>query len=133
MKLSLKSEYAILAVVDIAKNQSDGLVKTEDIAKRQQIPKLYLDQIMLSLKRAGIVHSRRGFRGGYSLARLPENIFISEVVRLMDGAIAPVSSVSKYFFNHTPIEKNQKMLSILQDIRDYVACKLEKTSFKELI
>ncbi len=133
MRLSLKSEYAILAIIDIAKNQKDGLVRTEDIAKRQQIPKLYLDQIMLSIKRAGIVHSKRGFNGGYSLAREPEKIFVSEIVRLMDGPIAPVNSVSKYFYNHSPIEKNPKMLLILQDIRNYVASKMEATSFKDLI
>ena len=133
MRLSLKSEYAILALVDIAKNQSGNFVKTESIATRQKIPKLYLDQILLTLRRSGFVNSRRGFNGGYNLSKPAEKIFISEIVRLMDGAIAPVGSVSEHFFEHTPIENAPKMLAILQDIRDYISSKLEQTSLADII
>ncbi|MCF7791976.1 MAG: Rrf2 family transcriptional regulator [Victivallales bacterium] len=108
MKLPLKSEYAILALIDITVNQHNGLVKTEDVSKRQEIPKLYLDQILLIMKRARLIQSKRGIKGGYSLAKDPQDIFISEIIRLMDGALAPVDSVSKYFFNHTPYRKESK-------------------------
>lgn len=63
----------------------------------------------------------------------PSEITIAEIIRLFDGALAPVDSVSQYFYKETPIEKNEKLLFIFQDIRDYVAEKLEKTTLFDLL
>ena len=65
MKLSTRSEYACLALIDLSENHSKGLVKIQDISKRKKIPKKYLEQILLFLKRRGYLRSKRGVKGGY--------------------------------------------------------------------
>jgi len=132
MKLSKKSEYACLALIYLSKNYKNGYVKIESIAEENNIPKKYLEQILLLLKGTGYVRSRRGSEGGYHLQKNPSEITLAEIIRLMDGALAPVESVSKYFYESTPIERSEKMLSLLQEIRDYIAKKLENTTFQEL-
>jgi Rrf2 family protein len=133
MKLSTKSEYACLALIDLTEQYGHGLVKIDDIAKRKDIPKKYLEQILLLLKRSGYLKSRRGAEGGYMLAKHPGKISVAEIVRLMDGALAPVESVSKYFYETTPIDKNKALINVFKYIRDYVAKKLEQTYFEDLM
>lgn len=132
MKLSKKSEYACLALIDLSEHYAQGLVKIEDICNRKDIPKKYLEQIFLILKGAGYVKSKRGASGGYKLSMPPEDISIAEIVRLMDGALAPVESVSRYFYEQTPIEKHEPLLQVFREIRDYIADKMEDTSFADL-
>jgi Rrf2 family cysteine metabolism transcriptional repressor len=133
MKLTVKSEYALLALVDLAKNYDKRFIRGEDVAKRNRIPKKYLEQIFIILNRAGYLKSKRGLEGGYHLAKPPKKISVAEIVRLMDGAIAPVESASKYFYSHTPIERNKELLKLFKGVRNYVANKLEKTTFGDLI
>ena len=133
MRLSRKSEYALLALIELGENYDKQLVKIIDICNKRTIPKKYLEQILILLKGSGYVKSVRGASGGYKLAKKPEDINIAEIVRLIDGPIAPVFSASVHFFEHTPIEQNPKLLKLLKDIRKYIATKLEKTSIKDLI
>lgn len=88
---------------------------------------------IIILKRAGYVKSRRGADGGYMLAKEPAQISLAEIVRLMDGALAPVNSVSKYFYECTPLEKNEALIKVFREIRDYIADKMENTTFADLI
>ncbi|HAA26176.1 MAG TPA: Rrf2 family transcriptional regulator, partial [Ruminiclostridium sp.] len=97
------------------------------------IPKKYLEQIFLQLKGAGYVRSIRGPGGGYELAKNPAEINIAEIIRLIDGPLASVGSASLYFFEHTPIERNVKLLRVFKEIRDIVADKLENTTLDQLI
>ena len=133
MKLSKKSEYACLALIDLSELYDQGLIKIEDICRRKDIPKKYLEQIFLILKGAGYIKSRRGVEGGYKLSKPPEQISIAEILRLMDGALAPIESVSRYFYEPSPIEKHEPLLNLFRDIRDYIAIKLESTTFADLI
>ncbi len=133
MKLSAKSEYACLALIDLSENYNKDLTRIEDISKRKKIPKKFLEQILLLLKRAGYLKSRRGAEGGYKLAKPPEKISVAEVIRLMDGALAPVESVSKYFYEKTPIEQNKQLINLMRNIRDYISNRLEGTTFADLI
>lgn len=87
MKLSAKGEYGMLALIDLALHQESGPVQLFQIAKRQAIPKQYLDQLMLILKRARIVASSRGRQGGYRLARPASKITLLEVVTALEGPI----------------------------------------------
>ena len=134
MKLSTKSEYALLALIDLAKkHKSNDLFTISVIAGRNQIPKKYLEQILLILKRGGYVKSYKGSEGGYKLAKEPKKISLAEIIRLMDGALAPVESVSKYFYEPTPIEKNKKLLGVFKQIRDYISNTLEKITLNDII
>ena len=132
MKLSTRSEYACLALIDLARHHGEGFVSTAVIAERQGVPRQYLEQILLLLKRAGYVRSRRGTGGGYRLARDPASISMAEVIRLLDGALAPVESVSRYFYEPTPISRNPRLLAVFGEIRDFVSDKLESTTFADL-
>ena len=133
MKLSTKSEYACLALIDLSENFGIEYIKIEDICQRQDLPRKYIEHILLSLKRAGYVKSRRGADGGYMLAKGPGEISLAEVVRLMDGALAPVNSVSKYFYERSPLERNEALMTVFRDIRDYISDKMEETSFADLM
>lgn len=132
MKLSKKSEYACLAIVELGIDPGKKLTINE-IACSRKIPKKYLEQILLHLKSAGYVKSVKGPSGGYMLAKPANQITVAEILRLIDGPLAPVSSVSTFFYDHTPIEQSEKMVLLFKDIRDYVADKLEHTTFADLL
>lgn len=89
MRISAKGEYAILAVLDLALRRGNALVPIQDIAERQAIPQRYLEQVLLALKHAGILASRRGSSGGYHLTRPPERISVGDVLRAVEGSDAP--------------------------------------------
>ena len=86
MTVSAKGEYAVKAMLDLAlTDDGETLVPIQDIAKRQGIPQRYLEQVLLGLKRAGFLHSRRGSAGGYRLAKAPEQITVGAVLRAVEG------------------------------------------------
>jgi Rrf2 family iron-sulfur cluster assembly transcriptional regulator len=87
VKLSNKGRYAVRALFDIAFHNDGGPTQVRDIAERQAIPPRFLEQIFQDLKRAGIVGSKRGPQGGYSLARRPVDIRLGDVVRALEGPI----------------------------------------------
>ena len=134
MKLTTKSEYALLALIYLARHDGNGTyVKIEDICGEYDISKKYLEQIFISLKQARYIKAKRGSSGGYSLAKAPQRITVAEVIRLMDGALAPDLSVSKYFYSKTPVEKEKKVMNFLSDIREYITRKVEKLRISDLV
>src|SRR5262245_39279557 len=96
MRLTAKSEYALLALVHLARHERDGYLSVQEIAAAQDIPPRFLEQIFLTLKRARYLRSLKGPRGGFQLARPPARITLAEVIRLIDGALAPTDSASKH-------------------------------------
>jgi Rrf2 family protein len=95
MRVSAKAEYAIKAVLDLAMHQRDELIPIQDIAARQAIPQRYLEQVLLALKRSGLLTSRRGSSGGYHLSRPPEEITVGAVLRAVEGENAPFEVVGR--------------------------------------
>lgn len=93
--ISQKAKYALRALVALCKVPTGESVMISEISRAQAIPKKFLEQILLELKRAGIVMSRRGRLGGYVLLRAPEQVTFGEVLRLIDGPIAPLPCLSK--------------------------------------
>jgi Rrf2 family protein len=91
VRVSAKTDYALRAVVELASTDSDAPVKGERLATSQAIPLRFLENILLQLRHAGIVESRRGAEGGYRLARPPEDIALADVIRAIDGPLAGVS------------------------------------------
>ncbi len=92
MRVTAKGEYATQAVLYLAL-QHPGVLTIHDIAQRHHIPLKYLEQILLELKRGGVLESKRGVNGGYTLARAPEEISVGEVLRIVDGAFAESSCI----------------------------------------
>jgi Rrf2 family transcriptional regulator, cysteine metabolism repressor len=133
VKLTTRSEYALLALIYMARHPSSERITAETISKAQGIPLAYLEQILRALKLSHVLTSSKGQHGGFRLARGADEIAIAEVIRLFDGALAPTQSVSKYFYEATPIQKEAKMLGVLGDIRDYIAKKLEETTIADVV
>ncbi len=93
MKLSTKGRYGVKAMVDLAINSSDGHISLKSIAERQAISENYLEQLFAALRRAGLVNSIRGSQGGYILSQNPEDITIGQILRTLEGSLAPVDCV----------------------------------------
>src|SRR5262250_974591 len=95
MRLSKKSEYGLRALLELTLAYGKTSLQRHDIADRQHIPVEFLEQILLALKRAGLLSSRRGMKGGYTLIKPPEDITLGQVIRILDGPLAPIGCVSK--------------------------------------
>ena len=132
LKLTSRSEYALLALVHLARHSAEGFISVQTIAEAQGIPPKFLEQILLTLKRARLVQSLKGQKGGYRLARPANKVTLAEVIRLIDGALAPTESVSKYFYEATPIEKERKLIRVFKEIRDFVSASLERTTLADV-
>jgi Rrf2 family transcriptional regulator, cysteine metabolism repressor len=132
MRLTSRSEYALLALIHLARQKGDGYVPVRVIAEAQAIPPLFLEQILLTLKRSRHVHSLKGQHGGYRLARPANKITLAEIVRLFEGALAPSESASKHFHGSTPIQREKKILRLLRQIRDYISDTLEATTLADV-
>lgn len=133
MKLTTKSEYSILALLYLARQPQDHFVKVDEIVAACDIPKKYLELLLMHLRQSRIIKTRRGKQGGYQLALPANQISLASVIRLMDGALAPTESVSTYFYSDTPISKEPGMVAVFREIRDYISQKLEKLTLKDLI
>ena len=133
MKLTTKSEYLFLALIYIARYERKGFIKIEDMCAKYDIPRKYLEQLFFVLKQNGYIKTKRGASGGYKLAKPAKKISVAEITRLMDGALAPTESVSKYFHSHTPLESEKKIMKALKEIRDYISNKLENLKIADLV
>lgn len=133
MKLSRKSEYACLAIVEIASCNCEKYIKLQSIATRWKIPSKFLEQILLRLKHSGYIESRKGSDGGYRMIKNPEQITVAEIIRLFDGPLAPTDSVSMYFYEETPIEQHCLLHRYFKEVRDLISDKLEATTFDQFL
>ncbi|MGK0290789.1 MAG: Rrf2 family cysteine metabolism transcriptional repressor [bacterium] len=95
MKISYKCDYALKVILDLSNHYESNLIHIEEIATRQDIPQNYLEQILLILKKSGFVKSKKGPKGGYTLARAPKEIILGDVIRAIEGSIYPISCVDE--------------------------------------
>ena len=134
MKLSLRGEYALRAMLVLGLNYEQPVVRIQTISDQQNIPKRFLEQILNDLKSAGIVQSKRGVAGGYRLARQPDQITLASVVRHIEGALAPVSCVSERFYEKCscPDESRCAIRSVMKEVRDAIVRIAERVTVAEL-
>lgn len=134
MKLSLRGEYALRALVVLGMNYGQDVLRIQAISEQQNIPKRFLEQILNDLKSAGIVESRRGVAGGYRLSKPPEKISLAVVIRHIEGPLAPVSCVSENYYSRCscPDESKCGIRSIMKEVRDAIVQILEGVSVAEL-
>jgi Rrf2 family protein len=137
MKISQKGEYALRAILVLAHEykNDDSVVRIHEISKKQNIPKRFLEQILNDLKSAGIVESRRGVAGGYRLRRRPERITLAEVIRHIEGPLAPVGCVSARFYEKCscPDESRCAIRSVMKEVRDAIVDVMEHVNFADLV
>ena len=119
MRFSKKSEYALRALIELTAQYGKALVQRHDIAGRQHIPVEFLEQILLSLKNAGLLASRRGVSGGYALIKPPQEITLGQVIRILDGPLAPIACVSKTAYqkcHDCPYSERREQACPVQDV-----------------
>ena len=136
MKLSVRGEYALRALVVLGMDylEDDSVVRIQEISKRQNIPKRFLEQILNDLKTAGIVASKRGVAGGYRLKVPPDRVTLAEIIRHVEGPLAPISCVSERFYEKCscPDESKCGIRSVMKEVRDAIVRILEAVTLAQL-
>jgi Rrf2 family protein len=135
MKLSKRSEYGLKALIELAASYGQGVVQVAQIAQKHHISAKFLELILLDLRHAGVVHSRQGVHGGYYLAAPPEQITIGQVVRILDGTIAPIRCVSKMSYERCtcPDEARCELRLIMLKVRNAIADILDNISLADVV
>ncbi|MDE3084684.1 MAG: Rrf2 family transcriptional regulator [Verrucomicrobiota bacterium] len=137
MKLSKRGEYALRSLINlgIAAEVGRPLVRVTELAAAEKLPVKFLEQIMQALKDAGYVASERGKFGGYRLAKATKKIFIGEVVRLIDGPLAPIGCVSQSAYEKCtcPDENHCGLRMLMLDVRNAIAGILDRYTLSDVV
>jgi Rrf2 family protein len=140
MRLSKRGEYGLRAMIDIASAQrsqgpNDSIIQIKEIAEREKIPAKFLEQILLTLKNAGLLHSKMGIGGGYYLARPPEEISLGHIVRVLDGPLAPIRCVSQMAYEPCgcPDERTCGLRLVMLDVRSAITDILDHTTLVDVL
>jgi len=135
MRLSKRGEYGLRAMIDLATwTKDNGVVQIKDIAERENIPAKYLEQILLTLKNAGLLHSKMGIGGGYYLAKPASEINLGQIVRVLDGPLAPIRCVSQFSYEPCgcPDERTCGLRLVMLDVRNAIAQILDQTTLADV-
>lgn len=137
MKLSTRGDYATRALLELSTSEGPMALSVHSLARRTGISEKYLEQIMLRLREAQVVRSRRGAHGGYELAREASALTVGEVVRLMDGPLAPSPCASQSAHvpcpaYRCPTEEGCVLRALWTDVREAIADVLDNTTFADL-
>jgi Rrf2 family protein len=138
MRLSKKGEYAIRALVEIGFEshlRPNTLIQISTVAERTNIPEKFLEQILLALRNGGVLKSKRGVEGGYALAKPPAEISLGEVVRLLDGPLAPIPCVSESAYEpcSCPDEESCGLRIAMKQVRDAICGILDNYDLDRVI
>lgn len=136
MRLSKRGEYGIRALLYLARQPRPAdLVQLKQIAEQEHIPTKYLEQIMLTLRHAGLLHSRLGVHGGYYLAKPADQINLGQIVRTLDGPLAPVNCVSQSAYDpcDCPDEAACGLRLAMLDVRNHISSVLDNTTLASIV
>jgi Rrf2 family protein len=133
MKISQKGLYALQAMMMLARKYQQGAIRIRDIAYEENLPEKFLELILLELKNARIVESVRGAKGGYQLRRDPADIHLSEIIRLIDGPLAPFGDADQLRVLIDRDVPHRALYQVFLDVRDAAAHILEHTTLADLI
>ena len=138
MRLSKRGEYGLRAMIRLAELHqpidTHGLTQIKELAETENIPLKYLEQILLSLNNAGLLSSKKGINGGYYLAKEPSKIDLAQIVRILDGPLAPIRCVSQMAYEpcDCPDENTCGLRLVMSDVRDAIANILENTTLEDI-
>jgi Rrf2 family protein len=134
MRLSARSQYGLRALIDLVRHGSEGPIPLAVLAERNNLPPKFLEQILAVLKHAGLVRTTLGAHGGYTLAADPRSVTIGRVIRLLDGALAPLSCVSLRYYEPCtcPDEATCALRDVMIDVRDAILGVLDRETLAEL-
>jgi Rrf2 family protein len=134
--ISKKTKYGLQALLILAREYGRGPILIAELAERDRIPKKFLESILLQLKNAGILGSRKGKGGGYFLAREPSQITMGRAVRVLEGPLAPVPCVSETAYQkcqECDDEASCGIRLVMKDVRDAIADILDHTTLQEVV
>jgi Rrf2 family protein len=134
--LSKKTRYAMVALVYLAKDETQKPIMSSEIAQNEKLPQRFLENILLELKKMGILGSNLGKSGGYFLIKKPEEIRLSDIIRHFEGAIAMLYCVSEKQYQPCEFCKDEltcKIRGVFKEIRDYTTKVLDKTTLRDLV
>ena len=133
MKVSNRGLYALKALLHLAEAHERGLVKIHDIAEEEAIPEKFLEGILVTLKNARLVSSQRGREGGYRQRRPPAEIRLGEVVRIMDGPLAPFGDAVELAHRVRTEPRHAGLFDVFLDVRNAAAAILDHTSLSDVV
>jgi Rrf2 family protein len=134
MKISQKGLYALQALMMLARNYDDrGTIRIRDVAYEEGLPEKFLELILLELKNARIVDSVRGAKGGYRLRRPPGEIHLSEIIRLIDGPLAPFGDAEQLRSLIDRDAEHRALYKVFLEVRDAAAKILENTTLADIL
>jgi Rrf2 family protein len=134
--LTKKAKYALKAAMHLARRTPAGAVLIADIADSERLPKKFLESILLTMKNRGLLVSRKGRGGGYALARPADRISFGEIVRIMDGPLAPVSCVSLTAYRpceECANEQGCEVRTVMKRVRDAISDVLDATTLADAV
>jgi Rrf2 family protein len=133
MKLSKRSKYGLLALIDLASRRNTEPIHLKELAEHNKIPVKFLENIFVTLRNSGIVHSQIGAGGGYTLGRPAKYIMVGQVIRILDGTIAPVSCISKIAYEPCtcPDERTCPVRTVMNRVRDSIVSVIDNTSLAD--
>lgn len=132
MKISQKGLYALEALMLLARQYPKGAVKIREIAADEELPEKFLELILLELKHARIVESTRGAQGGYRLKRPPAKIFLGEIIRTIDGPLAPFEDAESLRRHVERDKKHSSLFRVFLAVRNAAAGILDHTSLADI-
>ncbi|HEX5400553.1 MAG TPA: Rrf2 family transcriptional regulator [Verrucomicrobiae bacterium] len=132
MRVSKKTDYALRALFTLVEHFGGAPIPIRELARRNDVPKRFLEQIMLDLKARGWVSSTAGIRGGYVLAKNPAKITMGEVVRYFDGILSPIDCVSLTGYQRCSQEPMCRFRRVFLDVRNYVAGLMDRATLAEV-
>jgi Rrf2 family protein len=133
MKISQKGLYALQAMMMLARHYDQGAIRIRDIAYEEGLPEKFLELILLEMKNARMVESVRGAKGGYRLRRRPAEIQLSEIIRLIDGPLAPFGDAEQLRGLIDRDAEHRSLYRVFLDVRDAAAKILENTSLADIL
>jgi Rrf2 family transcriptional regulator, cysteine metabolism repressor len=133
MKISQKGLYALKAMTMLTRRYEQGAIRIRDIAYEEELPEKFLELILLELKNARMVESVRGAKGGYRLRRPPDQISLAEIIRLIDGALAPFADAEQLRSLIEIDDNHRSLYQVFLDVRDAAARILENTTLADLV
>ena len=133
MKISQKGLYALQALMMLARHSEQGAIRIRDIAYEENLPEKFLELILLEMKNARIVESARGAKGGYQLRRSPWEIRLSEIIRLIDGPLAPFGDAEHLRELIDRDDNRRALYEVFLEVRDAAAKILEGTTLADLM
>ncbi len=134
--ISKKTKYGLLALLSLARNHGRGPILISDLAEKERIPRKFLETILLQLKNAGLLSSRKGRGGGYFLAKEPGKITMGAALRILEGPLAPVLCVSETAYQKCEDctdEMSCGIRLVMKDVRDAMADILDNTSLEDVL